>query len=96
MDGLEELLGKIRAEGSGCLPDFRLFITTEPHPKFPIGLLQLAVNIIVNKLIDVDSKSTADLRDGAKEGLRAARVCAQRSTRQPRGAKTPCQKNADP
>ena len=45
MDGLEDLLAKIKLEGSGCLPDFRLFITTEPHPKFPIGLLQLAIKV---------------------------------------------------
>ena len=44
MEGLEELLGKIRVN-EATLPDFRLFITTEPNPKFPIGLLQLAVKV---------------------------------------------------
>ena len=44
MEGLEELLGKIKVN-EATLPDFRLFITTEPNPKFPIGLLQLAVKV---------------------------------------------------
>ena len=28
-----------------CNPDFRLYITTEPHTAFPIGLLQMATKI---------------------------------------------------
>ncbi|KAJ1446978.1 dynein heavy chain and region D6 of dynein motor-domain-containing protein [Pelagophyceae sp. CCMP2097] len=46
MDALEDVLAKIRADVGGAVqPDFRLFITTEPHAKFPIGLLQLAVKV---------------------------------------------------
>ena len=60
MDGLEELLGKIRAEGSGCLPDFRLFITTEPHPKFPIGLLHMSIKV------------TNEAPAGVRAGLKAS------------------------
>ncbi|CAE7646120.1 DNAH5, partial [Symbiodinium microadriaticum] len=30
---------------SGCSPDFRLFLTTDPHPHFPIGLLQMATKV---------------------------------------------------
>ena len=36
MEGLEELLGKIKVN-EATLPDFRLFITTEPNPNFPSG-----------------------------------------------------------
>ncbi|CAN0297940.1 unnamed protein product, partial [Scytosiphon promiscuus] len=28
-----------------CHADFRLFITSEPHPKFPIGLLQMSTKV---------------------------------------------------
>ena len=45
IDTLEELLLKLRAAESACSPDFRLFITTEPHPKFSIGLLQMAIKV---------------------------------------------------
>jgi hypothetical protein len=30
---------------SGFSPDFRLFITTEPHHKFSIGLLQMSIKV---------------------------------------------------
>ncbi|GMH97336.1 hypothetical protein TrST_g8180 [Triparma strigata] len=42
MDGLEDLLHKI---AETCNEDFRLFITSEPHPLFPIGLLQMCTKI---------------------------------------------------
>ena len=42
MDGLEVLLGKI---AETCHEDFRLFVTSEPHPQFPIGLLQMCTKI---------------------------------------------------
>merc|ERR1711871_1336756 len=42
MDGMEDLLAKIR---DNCNPKFRLFITSEPHPKFPIGLLHLSLKV---------------------------------------------------
>eukprot|EP00937_MAST-01D_sp_MAST-1D-sp2_P000239 g239.t1 len=42
MDGMEELLAKIR---DNCNPHFRLFITSEPHVKFPIGLLHLSLKV---------------------------------------------------
>jgi dynein heavy chain len=45
IDSLEEILLKFRAPESGCSPDFRLFITTEPHPKFSIGLLHMATKV---------------------------------------------------
>jgi dynein heavy chain len=45
IDSLEELLLKLKQPESGCSPDFRLFITTEPHPKFSIGLLQMSTKV---------------------------------------------------
>ena len=41
MDKMEGLLGRMR-EGGGSHADFRLFITALPHPKFPLGLLQMS------------------------------------------------------
>ncbi len=45
IDSLEEILLKLRLPESGCSPDFRLFITTEPHPKFSIGLLHMSTKV---------------------------------------------------
>ena len=45
IDSLEDILLKLRAPDSICSPDFRLFLTTEPHPKFSIGLLQMSTKV---------------------------------------------------
>ena len=45
IDSLEDLLIKLKGAESGCSPDFRLFLTTEPHPKFSIGLLQMSTKV---------------------------------------------------
>jgi dynein heavy chain len=42
MESMEELFVKIR---ESCSPQFRLFITTEPHSRFPIGLLQMSTKV---------------------------------------------------
>jgi dynein heavy chain len=42
MAGLEDLMNKI---AETCNEDFRLFVTSEPHPEFPIGLLQMCTKI---------------------------------------------------
>ena len=43
MDQMEEILGKLRE--AGVNPDFRLFITALPHPRFPLGLLQMCTKV---------------------------------------------------
>ncbi len=45
IDSLEDLLLKLKVPDSNCSPDFRLFITTEPHPRFSIGLLQMSTKV---------------------------------------------------
>merc|ERR1712054_678789 len=42
MEGIEELIKRIQET---CSPDFRLFITTEPHKLFPLGLLQMSTKV---------------------------------------------------
>ena len=45
IDTLEDVILKLKNPESGCSPDFLLFLTTEPHPKFSIGLLQMAIKV---------------------------------------------------
>jgi dynein heavy chain len=45
IDSLEDVLLRLKGGDSGCSPDFRLFITTEPHHKFSIGLLQMSIKV---------------------------------------------------
>jgi len=45
IDTLEDLIIKLKSPESGCSPDFLLFLTTEPHPKFSIGLLQMSIKV---------------------------------------------------
>lgn len=41
IDSLEDIILKLKLPDSGCSPDFLLFLTTEPHPKFSIGYARL-------------------------------------------------------
>eukprot|EP01035_Chromulina_nebulosa_P017190 gene17190-22709_t len=45
IDTLEDIFIRLKQIDSNCSPDFRLFITTEPHPKFSIGLLQMSIKV---------------------------------------------------
>jgi dynein heavy chain, axonemal len=45
MESLEEILIRLRQPDAVYSQDFRLFITTEPHPKFSIGLLQMSLKV---------------------------------------------------
>ena len=42
MEQMEDLLIKMRET---LAPEFRLFITAQPHPKFPLGLLQMCTKV---------------------------------------------------
>lgn len=42
---IEDMLIKLKAPESGCHPDFRLFISTEPHKDFSIGLLHMSTKV---------------------------------------------------
>ena len=53
---VEAVLSKLE----GCHESFRLWITAEPHPAFPIGLLQMGIKI------------TNEAPVGIKAGLRAS------------------------
>ncbi|CAF3729197.1 unnamed protein product [Adineta steineri] len=54
----EEFLLQLTENTDRIHPDFRLWITTEVHPKFPIGLLQISI------------KYTAEPPQGIKAGLK--------------------------
>lgn len=45
IDTLEDIFLKLKAPESQCSPDFRLFLTTESHEKFSIGLLQMSTKV---------------------------------------------------
>jgi dynein heavy chain len=45
IESLEDIVNKLKLPEAGCSPDFRLFITTEPHPKFSIGVLQMSTKV---------------------------------------------------
>lgn len=57
--------------------DFRLWITAEPHPNFPIGLLQMGIKI------------TNEAPVGMKAGLRASYQWVTQVTQPPVVATTP-------
>ena len=44
MDKMEDMVAKMKESGA-VHPDFRLFITALPHPKFPLGLLQMSTKV---------------------------------------------------
>lgn len=45
IDSLEDIFLRLKLPESQCSTDFRLFITTETHPKFSIGLLQMSTKV---------------------------------------------------
>lgn len=45
MENLEDIFVRLRQPESNCSSDFRLFITSEPHEKFSIGLLQMSIKV---------------------------------------------------
>lgn len=57
---LTEVESYLTKEGDSIHEDFRLWITAEPHPAFPIGLLQMGIKI------------TNEAPVGIKAGLRAS------------------------
>jgi len=55
-----ELEEHVLGEGETFHPDFRLWITADPHPDFPIGLLQMSIKI------------TSEAPMGIKAGMRSS------------------------
>ena len=60
VDTLEPFILRLKSPDSNCSQDFRLFLTTEPTPKFAIGLLQIS------------SKVTNEPPKGLRAGLQRA------------------------
>ena len=69
METIEDLFAKI---AETVEPEFRLFFTCEPHPKFPIGLLQMAWRRCSGaSSSSISASCTRSCRSGASSGRSA-------------------------
>ena len=58
--------------------DFRLWITAEPHPNFPIGLLQMGIKITNEAPVGMKAGLRASYQWVSQVGLQLAKViCSQ-------------------